>query len=250
MKLSWRRRIIDELQALNVDLAIGLIKLGSRWRSNHWQFTVTDRPMLVFAPHQDDESFGCGGLIALKRSRQIPVRVVFMTHGDPNRDPGEPTLVKLRETEALDALAQLGVAADQVQFLRYPDGQLPQLPPQRQDILHQQLITLLPTNQPWEIFVPHAQDAHGDHEATYAFVHAAIAQSPQAHLLYQYPIWIFRKLLVGVKFRQFAGWQRLDIRSVMPQKRAAMAAHASQAQALPPGFYRRLDRPEELFYPG
>ncbi|MFM2432372.1 MAG: hypothetical protein RLZZ511_3586 [Cyanobacteriota bacterium] len=250
MKLSWQRRMIDQLQALHVDFVIGLIKLSGRLQPNRWQFKVTDRPMLVFAPHQDDETFGCGGLIALKRSRQIPVRVVFLTHGDPDHDPGETTLVKVRETEALDALALLGVAADQVQFLRYPDGQLPQLPQYRREILHQQLVTLLPTNQPWEIFVPHAQDAHGDHEATYAFVQAAIAQLPQSHFLYQYPIWIFRKLLVGVKFRQFTGWQGLDIRAVISQKRAAMAAHASQTEALPPGFYRRFARPEELFYRG
>ncbi len=35
----------------------------------------------MFSPHQDDEAFGCGGMIALKSEQGIPVVVVFLTDG-------------------------------------------------------------------------------------------------------------------------------------------------------------------------
>ena len=38
--------------------------------------------MLVFAPHPDDEVFGCGGAIALHAQAGHPVRVVLLTAGD------------------------------------------------------------------------------------------------------------------------------------------------------------------------
>ena len=37
--------------------------------------------VLVVAPHQDDETLGCGGLIARKRYEGLPVHVVFITDG-------------------------------------------------------------------------------------------------------------------------------------------------------------------------
>src|SRR4030065_330273 len=36
---------------------------------------------VIFAPHQDDETLGCGGTIMLKRKAGTPVACVFMTDG-------------------------------------------------------------------------------------------------------------------------------------------------------------------------
>jgi hypothetical protein len=38
---------------------------------------ISRESTMIFAPHQDDETLGCGGLIALKRQLGIPVKVVF-----------------------------------------------------------------------------------------------------------------------------------------------------------------------------
>ena len=38
-------------------------------------------PTLVVAPHQDDESLGCGGAIALLAQAGVPVRVLFVSDG-------------------------------------------------------------------------------------------------------------------------------------------------------------------------
>lgn len=91
-------------------------------------------PLLVVAPHPDDESLGAGGLISDACARGIPVWVVFVTSGDafpwslPHalgrlwrggralRDLGEE-----RMHEARLATARLGVHPDHVVFLGFPD---------------------------------------------------------------------------------------------------------------------------------
>src|ERR1035437_8631408 len=45
----------------------------------------TNDRVLVMAPHPDDESLGCGGIIQAAVERHIPVRVVFFTYGDNNQ---------------------------------------------------------------------------------------------------------------------------------------------------------------------
>ena len=42
-------------------------------------------PVLIAAPHPDDETLGCGGLIALCADLSIPVTVLAMTSGDAPR---------------------------------------------------------------------------------------------------------------------------------------------------------------------
>jgi N-acetylglucosamine malate deacetylase 1 len=230
---------------LHVDLVTAWIR-----RTTKLVASVSDLPTIVFAPHQDDETLGCGGLIALKRSLGVPVQVVFLSNGDAFTGTADAQLAQLRRAEATQALASLGVAPEQIVFWDYPDGQLRRLGAAQQAALLAQLTTLLAIETPLEIYVPHAIDQHDDHEATHDLVKQAIGQTGRPHHLYQYPIWMFWKapLFWRLKPRHLRGWQRLNIQAVMPQKQAAIAAHASQIPTLPTGFLDRFRRPEELFY--
>ena len=90
----------------------------------------SDRPAIVIAPHQDDETFGCGGLIAIKKANGIPVTIVFLTDGrGAARLPGttEEHLVKNRRHEAIAASISLGVPETDLHFLNLPDTQLSHL---------------------------------------------------------------------------------------------------------------------------
>jgi LmbE family N-acetylglucosaminyl deacetylase len=94
----------------------------------------TNDRVLVMAPHPDDESLGCGGIIQAAVERHIPVRVVFFTYGDNNqwsfvlyrKHPVlGPTAVEgmglIRRDEAIQATHLLGLETNQLTFLGYPD---------------------------------------------------------------------------------------------------------------------------------
>ena len=74
-----------------------------------------DGPLLVLAPHPDDESLGCGGIIAEARARGHAVYVTVVTDGTASH-PGSRThtaarLQAVREKEVQAAVAELGVPA-------------------------------------------------------------------------------------------------------------------------------------------
>ncbi len=90
---------------------------------------VTLGTTVVIAPHPDDESLGCGGLLALLAAFGNSAHVLVMTDGSrshPN-SPSYPAarLAALREQETLAALEVLGLPASTARFLRYPDCGLP-----------------------------------------------------------------------------------------------------------------------------
>ena len=174
--------------------------------------------LLIVAPHPDDEALATGGLIQEARARGATVDVALMTNGDASELAlifGERDLVvsprrlrelgERRQQESLRALASLGVSADHVHFLSYPNNGLTQLwqpthwlPSDRftsrytnaatspysqsatpgatycgQQVLAD-LVTLLRRVQPDRVFVPHPKDVHPDHWATNCFVRYAL----------------------------------------------------------------------------
>jgi LmbE family N-acetylglucosaminyl deacetylase len=90
----------------------------------------------ILAPHPDDESLGCGGLLAKCAAHNVPVKIVFLTGGDGTRTTqlalkfnprfGGPydllSIARERQIEALSAARELGLADDALEFLGFPDG--------------------------------------------------------------------------------------------------------------------------------
>ena len=75
---------------------------------------------LVLAPHPDDESLGCGGLIAEACARGHPPVVAVLTDGTMSHpsSPSHPAprLKALREAEARAAVESLGLSPDRLHF--------------------------------------------------------------------------------------------------------------------------------------
>ncbi len=76
------------------------------------------RTVLVFVPHEDDEINVAGALMAGLRQEGFRVICAFAANGDRSY------LAETRIAEALRSLAVLGVPAEDVVFLGYPDGGL------------------------------------------------------------------------------------------------------------------------------
>jgi LmbE family N-acetylglucosaminyl deacetylase len=89
------------------------------------------RRVLIIAAHPDDETLGCGGLIAKRRLRGTEFRIAFVAEGSSCRyvDPEgveAAQAISARTRQARTAMAHLGV--DQVHFHDLPCGRLDQVP--------------------------------------------------------------------------------------------------------------------------
>lgn len=69
------------------------------------------RQVLVFAPHADDEVFGCGGTLALLAAAGASVRVIVVTDGALGGVENGLGLVSLRQSESAAAAVVLGYPA-------------------------------------------------------------------------------------------------------------------------------------------
>jgi LmbE family N-acetylglucosaminyl deacetylase len=203
---------------------------------------------VVFAPHQDDETLGCGGAAHKIIVSGGAVRFVFVTDGAASHHGRiEPErLRRVRQDEAIEAVRRLGAPTDNVTFLRFPDGTAEHHIP----AIAAATEPLLAAWRPQCVFLPHAQDPHPDHVAVNAAVRAALRNHGHAVTVFEYPVWywyhwpwvriagdlsgMWRKtvrqtLKTGAGVRALYTFNTLaDIRDVRSVKREALAAHASQ----------------------
>lgn len=209
------------------------------------------RPAIVFAPHPDDETLGCGGTILRKRASGADVRVVFMTDGaqSHSRLMAPEQMRALRAGEAVAATAALGVSREHVHLLDFPDGRLAEY----HDEGVRRVADLLRQTRPEEVYVPYHRDGPPDHLATTGTVTAALRSAELPATVYEYPIWYWHH---WPWTRQPGGWRALPYRlkqtrghlrtlmrdfrwyvrvgGVLERKRAALAEHHSQVQRLVP----------------
>lgn len=89
-----------------------------------------DKTVIVFAPHPDDETMGCGGTIAKKISEGFEVIIVSLTDGRHafskvlgiNVNPNPEDVKRLRREELIKAATILGVSITNLFFLDYEDN--------------------------------------------------------------------------------------------------------------------------------
>jgi LmbE family N-acetylglucosaminyl deacetylase len=236
LKLTFRRRLSGLLGALGREL-------------DHGEFAD---PCIVFSPHPDDETLGCGGTIVQKKKAGAAVTVVFMTDGSAShrRFISEQELKTMRHAEALSACEALGVDATHVVFLDFKDGQLWNF---RQEAV-QKVNAILRQHASKQIFMPYSNDTTPDHQATHAIVQAALRESRKSAVVYEYPVWFWvhwpwvsvslssPSQVIQQALHSLLSWTRLlkDLRcfvpitEVMEQKRTALQQHCSQTTRLLP----------------
>lgn len=183
--------------------------------------------VLILAPHPDDETLSCGGLLANISKKKIPLKVVFLTCGDAN-----PSLFwrdkkvsfspekfiqtgRERKKEAEKALSILGVKKSQIVFLGYPDSALWKMWQHKKSLISApftkltyspykfsfkknreytgenllaDLVEIIEKFRPTILILSHKRDFAKDHQATFLFGRLAVSKTKQHPILYQYLI--------------------------------------------------------------
>ncbi len=115
------------------------------------------QPILIVAPHPDDETLGAGGLIAAESLRGTDIVVAAVTDGE--KAYADTGLAELRPVEQAHALARLGVPGSKIHRLHLPDGDVAS----HEQELIERLSPLI--SEGTHVIAPWTGDRHPDHEA-------------------------------------------------------------------------------------
>lgn len=151
------------------------------------------KKIIVFSPHPDDETFGCGGTIAKKISEGYDVVIVIMTDGrysfsvrcgiESNPTPEE--LKYIRKEEVRRAAKILGVPEENLLFLDFEDTMLEK----SEREAHKKVFELLKQKPPpVEVYYPYRKDCHPDHRVTNRIVRSVIKELGIQPMEYRYSI--------------------------------------------------------------
>lgn len=120
---------------------------------------------VILAPHPDDETFGCGQLIAAMCSQGRSVQIIVLSDGSGSHQGccgiSPQDLSKARYESMRRAMAILGVPEDHLHFCGYPDGKLPEILPEH----YAELEDLISSLGCESLFAPHPQEGWSDHLA-------------------------------------------------------------------------------------
>ncbi|MDQ2751656.1 MAG: PIG-L family deacetylase [Bacteroidota bacterium] len=152
---------------------------------------------LVLAPHADDETLGCGGLICLLRERHKEVFVLFITDGSASHPASKQyhaeLLSALRKEEAMKALQVLGVPQSNAFFLNKKDGALPAEGTRDFEQNANQLHLLITLLAPDLVLIPYEKDPHRDHRATWQMLMHSNKEIHTKFRILQYVIWLHER---------------------------------------------------------
>ena len=218
---------------------------------------TTDKTALIIAPHPDDETFGCAGLIARKIAEGARVYVVFLTCGEKSLpDETADTVMKNRQISALKATKALGVDEEYLYWLSLPDGKIPRKGEAEFRQALSELSKIVKKNGIREIYAPGSFEGWPDHPAAceMGVEVAENADGPVELFLY----WVWAWYYVGLW--QAPSMQRknlglLPIDDVYDKKEEAMQAYFSAKTPkgdlyighLPPVFLKAFAWRYELF---
>lgn len=143
------------------------------------------RSMLVVAPHQDDETIGCGGVLALQVQSGNAAAIVILQDGGDDCDAAgmsRQALTELRNEESRRAAAVLPQLPPP-QFLNHADlaaGALRAV---------EQLHAILAERRVDAVFIPFVFDAHPDHRTANYILAEALKNISWEVRVFGYEVW-------------------------------------------------------------
>jgi LmbE family N-acetylglucosaminyl deacetylase len=206
---------------------------------------VAEGPVLVIAPHMDDEALGCGLLLA-QHPRKDRLHTLFVTdgshspeHADGASAASRRELAGIREREARDAADVIGIPQANLKFLGIEDGTLAEQP----ERLSAALVDCVRGIGAEQVMIPFRYDRHPDHLAIARAVTRARADATITATVFEYFVYTHWRLLPGEDIRNCLPAGELRRREPDPEsaalKRRALECHRSQTTC----YYEWQSRP-------
>lgn len=200
------------------------------------ELLLPSAPLLVLAPHPDDEVLGCARLMQQAAAKGCPVVIIWLTDGSASHGLLEAeqriALISRRRAEAAQGVRALGVTPIATYHLGYPDGGLKEhLAKAQADVEHICLLHAVAT-----VVVTDVGDSHPDHRAAHAL--AMGLKCPKQ--LLSYPV---SARFEGADYSPPVEAMRLD-GLTNDAKRSALLEHRSQMEptAICPMTLATIDR--------
>jgi LmbE family N-acetylglucosaminyl deacetylase len=186
-------------------------------------------PVIVLAPHPDDETLGCGGLLATCAEAGIPAYVFTLTDGafsHPQSAWSPSKLAGRRSEEMIRALRKLGVRAGALRQFALPDGKL-LLNRSGREKAGERIGKFAQSVNAKAIFVTWGHDPHPDHIAAALIAARIKARAPRVEV-FHYPV---RGRFLAKDIAITSGPRRpvrVNVGKHLAAKRAAMACYKTQ----------------------
>lgn len=242
----------------------GIRRCVTRWTALAYakRCSVKTCSVLVIAPHPDDEVFGTGGMIALKRAAGVQVNVLYLTQGESSHrdccNISQADIARSRRRLASEAARLLSLDPNHLHWLDLPDGNIPGKAQDGFDEATSRVLELVEKISPNEVYCPHPFDCWQDHVAASEIVREALYRyNHQCELIY-YLVWAWHSQ--SLRRLMKLGWSNswcLDIGQVFEKKQAAMKRYLSERVpscgkpyigTLPLGFLVPFHKPYEVFF--
>lgn len=217
-------------------------------------------PLLILAPHPDDETLGCGGLIATATKLGLRPRVAYLTDGEGSHT-GSPSwpperIAERRRQEALNALYILGVPQDDVLFLGWPDA-APH-PRGRDDYATslRSLTAWADAFSAWSVWAPWRAEQHCDHVAANVLAADLVAGLNRDVVSMEYLVWGWADPDLAHRHGAEGVWGLMCVDEI-ERRRQALSCHqtqmleiiedATRTFRIPPELAALAERPVEIF---
>lgn len=147
---------------------------------------ISNRRVLVVAPHPDDEVLGCGGLIKRLCDNGNAPHVVILTRGEGSHrgccGVSADELAKARHELTLKAAEVLGLPEENIHCLGYEDGGVPE------SEKGGKLEDIIGRLDPEVVMVPHWGEGWPDHVNAAKLVKSLVSANVD---VYEYCVWMW-----------------------------------------------------------
>jgi len=216
---------------------------------------LTDEPILIIAPHPDDETFGCAGLIAQKVNNGANITVAFLTYGENSmKEVSDKEVAINRKKTSQDICDMLGV--ENIHYCGLIDGKIPRRGSKNYKDALKIVTELVEKVKPKEVFCTHVSEGWSDHTAAAELTKDALKYIDSNISLYYYWVWVWFSIpLKKINVLNFKDTYYLSIEDVLYEKKFAISKYLNSKDSnkkaycgeLPKMFLKAFEWPYEVF---